>query len=154
MSHQRQSVQERSLDNETLADPEVSRVRTEEDHHHNKIMSTATTTETNHSGAPDVATPVLEKDFSNGHGKLLLTPFAHCFADWKTGAYANGHHQHLDATHDSETALRKMRTAGSISISPELFEKLYLSPKNQVSGDLRTKFANPTPLYVFPVQVS
>ena len=50
--------------------------------------------------------------------------------------------------HDSETALRQIRTAGSLSISPELFEKIYLSPKNRVSGDIRSTFGNPTPLYV------
>lgn len=43
-------------------------------------------------------------------------------------------------------ALRKIKTAGSISISPELFEKLYLSPENRVKGDLRKTFGNPTPL--------
>jgi hypothetical protein len=53
---------------------------------------------------------------------------------------------HLDGNHDSETALHKIRTAGSISISPELFEKLYLSPQNRVHGDLRRTFGNPTPL--------
>ncbi|KAF2455069.1 GPR1/FUN34/yaaH family-domain-containing protein [Lineolata rhizophorae] len=46
----------------------------------------------------------------------------------------------------SDEALRQIRTAGSISISPELFEKLYLSPQNQVKGDLRKTFGNPTPL--------
>ena len=40
----------------------------------------------------------------------------------------------------------KIRTAGSISISPEQFEKLFLSPQNKVSGQLRTTLANPTPL--------
>jgi uncharacterized protein len=45
-------------------------------------------------------------------------------------------------------ALHRIRTAGSISISPELFEKLYLSPQNAVKGDLRKTFGNPTPLYV------
>jgi hypothetical protein len=37
-------------------------------------------------------------------------------------------------------------TTGSMSISGELFEKLYLSPQNlnQV-GDLRKRFGNPTP---------
>jgi hypothetical protein len=58
------------------------------------------------------------------------------------------YHQHLDASADSDTALRKIQTAGSISISPELFEKLYLSPPNKVKGDLRKTFGNPTPLYV------
>ncbi|KAF2098734.1 GPR1/FUN34/YaaH-class plasma membrane protein [Rhizodiscina lignyota] len=65
----------------------------------------------------------LEKDFSNDEN-----------------------HEHLHADLDSENALRKIRTAGSISISPELFEKLYLSPQNVVKGDLRKTFGNPTPL--------
>ncbi|KAF2824487.1 hypothetical protein CC86DRAFT_56302 [Ophiobolus disseminans] len=69
----------------------------------------------------------LEKDFSRQDG-------------------INGYHQHLDHNTDSETALHRLRTAGSISISPELFEKLYLSPQNQVKGDLRKTFGNPTPL--------
>lgn len=45
-------------------------------------------------------------------------------------------------------ALERIRTADTISMSPELFEKLYLSPPNKVSGDLRTTFGNPTPVYV------
>ena len=70
----------------------------------------------------------LEKDFSNGN-------------------YGNmAGHQHLDESSDSNTALQRIRTAGSISISPELFEKLYLSPENKVSGELRKTFGNPTPL--------
>ncbi|KAF2789025.1 hypothetical protein K505DRAFT_215727, partial [Melanomma pulvis-pyrius CBS 109.77] len=62
--------------------------------------------------------------------------------------YNNGYggHTHLDVGHDSDTALKKIRTAGSISISPELFEKLYLSPQNKVHGDLRRTVGNPTPL--------
>ncbi|KAK5163687.1 hypothetical protein LTR04_002309 [Oleoguttula sp. CCFEE 6159] len=64
----------------------------------------------------------LEKDFSHGNGF------------------------HLDGNMDSDQALRRIRTAGSISISPELFEKIYLSPQNKVSGDLRKTFGNPTPL--------
>ncbi|KAH6677637.1 hypothetical protein B0J14DRAFT_690144 [Halenospora varia] len=50
---------------------------------------------------------------------------------------------------DHETrdeSLARIRTAGSIAISPELFEKLYLTPAHKVKGDLRYKFANPTPL--------
>lgn len=71
----------------------------------------------------------LEKDFShqNGYGNM-------------TG------HQHLDESHETGAALNRIRTAGSISISPELFEKLYLSPENKVSGELRKTFGNPTPL--------
>ncbi|SLM40807.1 GPR1/FUN34/yaaH [Lasallia pustulata] len=59
---------------------------------------------------------------------------------------ATNEHSHMDGTHDPDQALRKIRTAGSISISPELFEKIYLSPQNNVKGDLRGTFANPTPL--------
>ncbi|RMD44087.1 hypothetical protein DV735_g944, partial [Chaetothyriales sp. CBS 134920] len=49
-------------------------------------------------------------------------------------------------THDEEAGLSRLRTAGSLTISPELFEKIYLSPKNQVSNNLRSTLANPTPL--------
>ncbi len=52
------------------------------------------------------------------------------------------------AKNAKDDALERIRTAGSVSIPPELFEKLYLSPENRVSGDLRKTFANPTPLYV------
>jgi hypothetical protein len=34
----------------------------------------------------------------------------------------------------------------SLSISPEVFEKLYLSPENAVKGDLRQTFGNPSPI--------
>lgn len=45
-----------------------------------------------------------------------------------------------------EEMLERVRTAGTISMSPELFEKLYLAPKTNVSGDLRKTIGNPTPL--------
>lgn len=62
--------------------------------------------------------------------------------DSVNGARYDLHHDH----HDSESALRRIRTAGSISITPELFEKIYLSPKNRVSNNIRSTFGNPTPL--------
>lgn len=46
----------------------------------------------------------------------------------------------------SEAALNNVRTATSVNMSPELFEKLYLSPENRVKGDLRRTFGNPTPV--------
>jgi len=46
----------------------------------------------------------------------------------------------------STEALNKIRTANSLTISPELFEKIYLNPQNDVKGDLRQTFGNPTPL--------
>jgi hypothetical protein len=51
-------------------------------------------------------------------------------------------------SHDMENGdgLRELRAAQSITMSPELFEKLYLSPPNRVKGNLRKTFANPTPL--------
>ncbi|OCK73966.1 GPR1/FUN34/YaaH-class plasma membrane protein [Lepidopterella palustris CBS 459.81] len=77
-----------------------------------------------HNGGP------LEKDFSNN----------------SNGDSTYGNPYHLGAHHDPDDALKRIHTAGSISISPELFEKIYLSPKNRVHGDLRKTFANPTPL--------
>jgi len=67
----------------------------------------------------------------------------HAGSDSVNGKY-DLHHDH----HDEETALRRLRTAGSISITPELFEKIYLSPKNQVSNNIRSTFGNPTPLAI------
>lgn len=52
----------------------------------------------------------------------------------------------LEPTESRDSALQKIRTAGSVSIPPELFEKLYLSPHTAVKGDLRKTFGNPTPL--------
>lgn len=47
---------------------------------------------------------------------------------------------------DRMEALNKFRSAASVQITPELFEKLYLSPQNKIHGDLRKTFANPTPM--------
>lgn len=70
----------------------------------------------------------LEKDFSVPSG------------------YQNGRRYDLHDNMESGDALRRIQTSGSISISPELFEKIYLSPQNAVKGDLRKTFGNPTPL--------
>jgi len=58
--------------------------------------------------------------------------------------YTNGNYLHGDM--EPHDALKRIQTAGSISISPELFEKIYLSPQNAVKGELRKTFGNPTPL--------
>ena len=74
--------------------------------------------------------PPMEKDFHNGYGNMA----------------GGNNSNHLDGNMDGATALNRIRTAGSISISPELFEKLYLSPENKVAGELRKTFGNPTPM--------
>lgn len=61
---------------------------------------------------------------------------------------------HLDSNHDPDAALKKIQTSGSLSISPELFEKIYLSPQNKIAGDLRKTFGNPTPVYASLPQLS
>ncbi|KAH6973948.1 hypothetical protein EDB80DRAFT_757962 [Ilyonectria destructans] len=45
-----------------------------------------------------------------------------------------------------EEVLRQVHTAGSIQLSPEFFQHLYLSPQNNVEGNLRQTFGNPTPI--------
>ncbi|KAK5737254.1 hypothetical protein LTR17_006866 [Elasticomyces elasticus] len=62
------------------------------------------------------------------------------------GTNGNNGGYHMDNDMDTDDALRRIRTTGSLSISPELFEKIYLSPQNKISGDLRKTFGNPTPL--------
>jgi len=59
-----------------------------------------------------------------------------------------GGHKHLHEKMSKEEALAHINRTASVSMSPELFEKFYLSPQNRVSGDLRKTFANPTPLAV------
>lgn len=49
--------------------------------------------------------------------------------------------------------LRNMLT-NTMSVSPEMFERLYLNPKGQVKGDLRKTFANPTPLALLGFSVA
>lgn len=73
-------------------------------------------------------------------------PTAKDFSDSDTPS-TNGHRQ-LHEKMSPQDALGAIQRTGSVSISPELFEKIYLSPQNKVSGDLRKTFANPTPLAV------
>ena len=56
----------------------------------------------------------------------------------------------MDPESSSQAPLRRME---SLSISPEVFEKLYLSPENAVKGDLRKTFGNPTPVFVFTIDI-
>jgi len=82
----------------------------------------------------------LEKDFSG------LAPL-HAYLLHEHSVLTQPFEGHQLGDHeDPENALRRIQTAGSISISPELFEKIYLSPQNAVKGELRKTFANPTPL--------
>ncbi|KAK3176789.1 hypothetical protein OEA41_008114 [Lepraria neglecta] len=53
---------------------------------------------------------------------------------------------HLGRDVPSDEALNKIKTANSVTISPELFEKIYLNPQKEVKGELRQTFGNPTPL--------
>lgn len=53
-----------------------------------------------------------------------------------------------DQAESRDETLERVRTAGTVSMSPELFEKLYLSPQNNVQGELRKTIGNPTPMSV------
>ncbi|KAF2169514.1 hypothetical protein M409DRAFT_64633 [Zasmidium cellare ATCC 36951] len=51
---------------------------------------------------------------------------------------------------DGASHEEKLRNAltNTMTLSPELFEKIYLSPKGNTKGDLRKTFANPTPIAI------
>jgi hypothetical protein len=49
-------------------------------------------------------------------------------------------------TDTREDTLRKIRTADSVSIPLDVFEKLYLNPQQPAAGKLRKTFGNPTPV--------
>ncbi len=103
-----------------------------------------------------------EKDFSHNGTFNPNYPSTHSGSDDSThNGTLNPNHPsgqgtgyHLGKDVPSDTALRRIKTAGSISISPELFEKIYLSPQNNVKGDLRRTFGNPTPLLVGHLSLS
>jgi hypothetical protein len=59
-----------------------------------------------------------------------------------------GDHKHADDRKSTEQVPGYIQRATSVTMTPELFDKLYLSPLNTVKGDLRKTFANPTPLAV------
>lgn len=65
--------------------------------------------------------------------------------DGKDGQYSSTLEGGNPQPGDAE-ALRRFRSAASITMTPELFEKLYLSPQGRVKGDLRQTFGNPTPM--------
>ncbi|KAK5997773.1 Protein alcS [Cladobotryum mycophilum] len=56
--------------------------------------------------------------------------------------------RHYDEDSDRMEAIKQFRTAASVNMTPELFEKLYLAPQTSVKGDLRRTFANPTPIAI------
>ena len=85
----------------------------------------------------------LEKDFSHHNG---LNGTGTGTGQGLNPYDVNKAGQYLEGDEHPDNALKRIRTAGSVSLSPELFEKLYLSPENRVKGDLRKTFGNPTPL--------
>ncbi|QSZ33177.1 hypothetical protein DSL72_002763 [Monilinia vaccinii-corymbosi] len=96
-------------------------------------MATEIKSQANSSGEP------LEKDFSRD---------ANHYRDGSNSYHVN------DMSMGSDGASKKIRTDGSVSISPELFEKMYLSPQNSVKGDLRKTFGNPTPVAIVGFLIS
>lgn len=68
--------------------------------------------------------------------------------DNSNGSQGGGHTNSRDHAMDHHEMLHKVRTEGSISMTPEIFERLYLQPQTKVKGDLVKTFANPTPLAV------
>jgi hypothetical protein len=73
--------------------------------------------------------------------------------DYQT--YENGisptrtHDTHID----NEEKLR-YELAKTVTLTPELYERLFISPKTQVKGDLRNTFGNPTPIGVLGFSVA
>ncbi|KAI1874102.1 uncharacterized protein JN550_002681 [Neoarthrinium moseri] len=57
---------------------------------------------------------------------------------------SNDTSEHVTQIHDEEKGLH--RTTTGVTMSPELFEKLYLTPKVPRVGDYNKRFANPTGL--------
>ncbi|KAJ4368029.1 hypothetical protein N0V83_006384 [Neocucurbitaria cava] len=66
------------------------------------------------------------------------------------------HHDHQSSqdTHiDSEEKFR-YELAKTVTLTPELYERLFITPKTPVAGDLRSRFGNPTPIGVLGFSVA
>lgn len=67
-------------------------------------------------------------------------------------AHHKEEYEHVSGMRGSDPELglgngsRLTPTQTTMTISPEMFESLYLAPKNQVAGHLRQTFANPSPV--------
>jgi hypothetical protein len=61
--------------------------------------------------------------------------------------------QTQDTHFDNEEKLR-YELAKTVTLTPELYERLFISPKTQVAGSLRNTFGNPTPIGVLGFSVS
>ncbi|KAI0160749.1 hypothetical protein GGR57DRAFT_456233 [Xylariaceae sp. FL1272] len=62
-----------------------------------------------------------------------------------------------DPKHDdfgANNLIRHIQTGGSITMPPEMFEKLYLSPQNRVKGELRKTLGNPTAIGIVGFVIS
>jgi hypothetical protein len=62
------------------------------------------------------------------------------------GLKHNDHGNGISPDDERNEMLQRLRSTASVNMSPELFEKLYLTPQNNVKGELRKTFANPTPM--------
>ncbi|CCG81050.1 putative Plasma membrane ammonium transporter [Taphrina deformans PYCC 5710] len=77
-----------------------------------------------------------------------LTPNAPLANTYSNDAMIRDHHYNNSGSgyHDLENNLT--RTTTGMTLTPEMFERMYLNPKNNVAGSLRKTFGNPTPLAI------
>ena len=69
------------------------------------------------------------------------------YANHREGEKDSVNAAQLDIEADSrDSAIQRIKTAETISMSPELFERLYLTPQTAAKGDLRLTWGNPSPL--------
>jgi hypothetical protein len=64
-------------------------------------------------------------------------------SDMENGNTGSNGLKMVETEEELKNALNK-----TVTLSPDLFERIYLSPKDQTSNDLRKKFANPTPVAI------
>ena len=86
-----------------------------------------------------VSKPFPFSSFKKGRRKKEINPLTMSSAPQTQEKEVNGNVSNMDEQ------LRQVMSS-TMTISPDIFEKLYLQPKGQVKGDLRKTFGNPTPL--------
>jgi hypothetical protein len=81
----------------------------------------------------------------NGYGRASPEHMSGSKANYAANGCADCAAGSLCKKHDIR-ATKNFATPGGISISPELFEKMFLAPQDAGRADLAERFGNPTPV--------
>jgi hypothetical protein len=87
----------------------------------------------------------MASEYSNAYTRASPEHMSGAKANYAANGCADCAAGGLCKKHDIR-ATKNLATPGGISISPELFEKMFLAPQDATKGSLAETFGNPTPV--------